>query len=459
MKVATDARAFTEHGFRAREFFAHEIVWFAKPYPDTMLKLDARGVPRARVEAGRCLQVNVYSSQLDGLPDELFTDRAVNWHGQHFGKRGLIAAAGLFVEHGSAFVTLLQSDLCQQIFRSPHLRRAASARLNNRFRYWYLVLFNAILDLARDLGLDAVYSPTAAHILATTAKPVSPELFVQIYDSVAHRYQCRKQTVGRAEYWVVPLMLNDERIAPLSEATEAGLTRRPRKVICVTHDVEEDVDTTVGKPECREALARMLAIERAHGVRTTYCILGTLLGEKAPVIAAHDDHAVAFHSFDHRVEDLSQLERVRRVDLQVKGYRPPQSVITAEVTDYALAYWNFEWLLSSARSLGSSEPHLEKGIVKIPVHLDDYPLHTGALTPAEWMRRLNALIAAHDFVAVGLHDCYARHWLDGYGQLLAQLERSGELWTCDQVAHRVLFENRLRPASLRPSNTQEAVAV
>ena len=195
-----------------------------------------------------------------------------------------------------------------------------------------------------------------------------------------------------------------------------------------------------------------------HGVRATYSVLGTLWREKAPLIAAHDDHAVAFHSFDHRCEDLSQLARVRRVDLQVKGYRPPRSVITAEVTDYTLAYWNFEWLLSSARSLGCSEPRLENGIVKIPIQLDDWGLHTGEQTVAQWMQRLDALVAAHDFVAIGLHDCYARHWLDGYGELLEQLKGAGELWTCDQVVHRVRFENTLRPTAPRASCTGAAAA-
>ena len=52
VRVATDASAFVERGFRRREFFAHEVVWFPKPYPDTMLKLDVRGVARARVTGG-----------------------------------------------------------------------------------------------------------------------------------------------------------------------------------------------------------------------------------------------------------------------------------------------------------------------------------------------------------------------------------------------------------------------
>jgi hypothetical protein len=200
----------------------------------------------------------------------------------------------------------------------------------------------------------------------------------------------------------------------------------------------------------------MLAIERARGVRATYSVLGTLWREKAPLIVAHDDHSVAFHSYDHRLDDLRQLERVRRVDLQVKGYRPPQSLITAEVTDYALAYWNFEWLLCSAYSLGFSKPRLENGIVKIPIHLDDYPMHAGELTRSQWTERLRALVATQDFVAVGLHDCYARHWLADYEELIEWLAQAGELLTCDQVVNRVLFENALRPPTVALTQTVNA---
>ena len=225
MKVARDASEFVRRGFRAREFFPHEVVWLPKPYPDTFLQLERRGVTRARAVAGACVQINVYSSRLDGLPEALFTDRAVNWHGQQYGKKGLIAAAGLFVEGRSAFVTLLQSDLCQQIHRSPELKRAASARLNNRFRYWYLIVMNAILDFACDRDLERVYSPTAAHIVATTRKPVVRDLFEQIYDAAGARYDCRRETVDGAEYWAVAPARNAARVVRLPEAAGEGVER------------------------------------------------------------------------------------------------------------------------------------------------------------------------------------------------------------------------------------------
>jgi hypothetical protein len=357
-----------------------------------------------------------------------------------------VAAGGLFLEGDRAFVTLLQSDLCQQIYRSADLKAAASARLNNRFRYWDLMLVNAILDVARDAGLTHVHAPTAATIVGAIRKPIAPDLFTRVYDAVGARYVCARERVDAAEYWTIPLAANADRIVHLRRP-EADAPAAPRDVvrpvICVCHDIEEDVDTAVAPADCRAALDGMLAIEAERGVGATYAILGRIFARAAPLVRAAGRHSVAFHSFDHRHDDCGQLPRVREVDLQVQGYRPPRSVITAELSAYDLAYWNFEWLLSSARSLGIDEPRLEHGIAKIPVALDDYPLHTGTTTRAAWIERLRREVASRPFVAVGLHDCYAREWLDWYPDLLAMLAEAGELCTVDDVVHRLRFATAL----------------
>ena len=48
----------------------------------------------------------------------------------------------------------------------------------------------------------------------------------------------------------------------------------------------------------------------------------------------------------------SSSVRVATIDYRIKGYRPAQSRITAELTDANLAFHNFEWLASSRYSLG-----------------------------------------------------------------------------------------------------------
>jgi peptidoglycan/xylan/chitin deacetylase (PgdA/CDA1 family) len=219
-----------------------------------------------------------------------------------------------------------------------------------------------------------------------------------------------------------------------------------RKTICIVHDIEEDVDTEVDPAACRAALGRMLAIEREHGVPATYSVLGRLFRDKAAVIRAQGDHALAFHSFDHRLDDLSQLARVREVDLQIKGYRPPRSQLTGELTDYALVYRNFEWVMCSELVFEFQQPKVENGLVKVPVYMDDWMLHTGELTRARWEPRLLYEIDHRDFVAFGLHDCYAEHWLDWYGELLEALKKRGEVVTVEEAVSRAWRAHALAPS-------------
>jgi peptidoglycan/xylan/chitin deacetylase (PgdA/CDA1 family) len=182
----------------------------------------------------------------------------------------------------------------------------------------------------------------------------------------------------------------------------------------------------------------MLEIQARHGVHATYNVVGTLFREKHAAITA-GGHAIGFHSYNHCIDEPGQLPRTREIDLQVRGYRPPQSVLTAELSDYNLTYFNFEWLLTSARSFGFDECRLENGIAKIPVHLDDHPLHTGAMDYASWRACLGRLVDTRDVVVVGLHDCYAPRWLDRYEELLAELRAKGEVVTCDALADRLFL--------------------
>lgn len=420
-------------GLPRRACFAHEVAWLDKPYPDTFLQLERRGVGEDVAGKGRAWQLNLYARDLEGFPEELFRDTTVNWHRQQMGRPGLVGAAGVHEADGDLFVTLMQSDLCQQIFRNPELRRRCKTRLDNRFGEWPALLLNAVLDAALARGLGVVYVPTAGQILSGIKRAVDPTLFSRIYDEPPQRYPCRRVRIGAAEYWAIAPAAARGRVVALEAvaAPEASAPRRP--TICVFHDIEGGVDTGVSEAQCREHLLRMLSIEAGRGVRATYNVLGTLFAATRDVVAAHG-HAVGFHTFDHAAGAHDQLSRVRELDLQVRGYRPARSVLTPELTEYRLAYLNFEWLLCSRVTFGFEECRLEGGIAKIPVHLDDYSLHTGETTYPAWIARLRRLLVTHPFVAIGLHDCYARHWLDPFDDLLAELAATGTLTTCDDVA-------------------------
>jgi peptidoglycan/xylan/chitin deacetylase (PgdA/CDA1 family) len=210
-----------------------------------------------------------------------------------------------------------------------------------------------------------------------------------------------------------------------------------------------------------QRLAEMLAIERKGNVRATYCVVGCFLDEVRAQIEA-GGHCLAFHTYDHRVNRFwplpkardtvlrllshgrgpagsDQLARVREVDYRIKGYRPSQSKITRELSDRRLCFHNFEWLASSAHSLGSQVPGLKNRIVKIPILLDDFDMYARGLPYEQWERRALQLVRENDFVALSLHDCYADFWLPHYEGFLAKLGALGRFKTMDELASETFF--------------------
>src|ERR1700720_2924385 len=98
MKTCYSAEPFVAKGFRRRIFFPHQAIALRKAYPDTFAQLEKRGVPAAQATRLEVWQLNLYSTWVDDLPFALFTDPMVNWHKQQFGRMGLIACAGLFID-------------------------------------------------------------------------------------------------------------------------------------------------------------------------------------------------------------------------------------------------------------------------------------------------------------------------------------------------------------------------
>lgn len=399
-------------------------------------------MPRRLLEAGSFLQLNLYTTDFYDLPNELFWHPEINWHHQQLGVKGLIAAAGLWIRNSEATITTVQSDVCQQLYRHVDLKRAHKTQVETHFKHWYAVLFNAVLDFCSLRGLSVLYSPTGHQIVGNTRKKVVPDLFLRIYDYPPSRYVCRRTSYYNSECWEIPVEVNAPRVARLREArTIPKRGASHRRKICIFHDVEEDVDTTISAAECSDNLNRMLQIEKEFGLDATYDVLGSLLARKKKTIqASNPRHSIAFHSFNHRLEDLKQLDQCRNVDLRVRGYRPPRSRITAELTDYNLTFSNFEWFASSAYSFGFDRCKLENGLVKIPIDLDDHPLFTGQVGYEYWERNLLKHAREKQFLAFGLHDCYAGLWLTRYPQLLHKLAEIGDFVSADELSDGIFLE-------------------
>ncbi len=432
--------SFFKTGIRRGEFFAHTVVELKKKYPDALLLMEGRGFSYGDLEQGSFLQVNVYARDVGEFPDELFLDRTVNWHNQGFGIKGLVGSAGLYEhEPGRVFVTILQSDLLQQIHRGGPLRSYKS-RVENRFKHWARITLAAVLNSTARRGGDAVYVPTSNTITSLLKKKVNPQIFEKIYDEPARSANAERCDYKGFEYWKIDLSTASREYAGYYiEAPGFRIDGGANKVICILHDIEENIDSPATETACRKNLDRMLAIEKQHGLKCTYNVLGTIFPRTGPRIM-RDGHDVGFHSFNHALKDQQQLPKVRETDQQIKGYRPPQSELTGELGAYNLCYWNFEWLASSAYSLGARQPFIKREIAYIPIDIDDNVLHTNDMNIDQWLAHILEGVRNSAFYAFSLHDCYADQWIVRYDELLDQILKMAECRTCDNIAGQLFME-------------------
>lgn len=434
------AEAFTSRGYKLRHFFPHRIHHLPKCGPDAF-RIAASICGVRDPAAHRQLVLYAQDALIEDLPREVFFDDDVIWHQQQFGRPGQVATGNLVLDGRILRATILVSDLVQRISR----RRDLKTRVEARFKGWVHMLLNGVLDFALGRGIDTVAVPRASLVLEHTARDrdVDPELYRRIYDETVRTLLSPRRD---GDWWLIDV--DPTRVVRLRtgrEALPAGRT------ICVCHDVERgfghlDVDprfAASADETSRRSLESMLAIEEDMRVRATYNVLGLLLPEVRRQIEP-GGHALAFHSYDHRVggrqrlrevlRRARQLSRCREVDYRIKGYRPPRSRVGSELSDANLLFHNFEWLASSQHSLARRQPGLTGGIVKIPIAIDDFDLHRGRLPYDRWEDRVVELLGAGDFGAVCLHDCYGPHWLSRYRGLLDRIQSLGRVVTMDELA-------------------------
>jgi hypothetical protein len=449
---------FLERGFKKRHVFPHRMYYLPKCGPD--------GFKLANWMCGPCRPDQLWELVLYAddavvaeFPRELFFDDDVVWHQQQFGKSGQIATADLAVVGRTVCTAGHVSDVFQRISR----RREYKTRIETKLQGWTYLVVNGILNFALERDLDVVRTPTAALALRHTdpQRQVDGDIFDRIYDlSVRRIYRCREES----GWWTIPLEDNRDRIVrPVRHEEPLAAV----KTICVCHDIERGLGHRGIEPAfARHAdqvspghLARMLDIEAAAGVRATYNVVGAILPEVRGGIEA-GGHCLGFHSFDHTVDapDLlrrvrdrvlgrtrstptDQLPRCRKIDYRIKGYRPPQSRVTPELSDENLCHHNFEWLAVSEHYLQIAAPEMRNRIVRIPIAMDDFDLHR-TLPYDRWEARLLEKVwRRQEFTAISLHDCYGDRWLPNYERLLEKLRPLGTFKTLDEVAAGVCLEN------------------
>jgi hypothetical protein len=421
---------FVARGFRASRFFPHRVLFLPKSGPDGYKLAWRMGGFRT---PSTMWEIVLYAdpATLDEFPADLFFDDDLVWHQQQFGIPGQLATASAVVDGSTVWSFVHIADLVQRIGR----RREHKTRIETLFGGWHDMLLNALLAFAVDRGAKDLRLATAELALEHTdpRRTVGPELFDRVYDrDVVRLYDARRD--GR--WWSLDLGGNRDRVV---EHTIEDTPHELPKIVCVCHDVEADLGhvgvdaalSEVARGAWRSRVQEMLAVEETVGVPATYNVVGALLDEvRGPIERA--GHCLAFHSYDHG--DGRQLDRCRRVDYRLKGYRPPRSLLTRELSDENLLFHNFEWLANSARSLGKTAPQLANGLVRIPIDFDDFSLYTGKRDYDTWEAAALEAIEQRSLVVFSLHDCYGHLWLERYAGFLERVQELARPLTLDELA-------------------------
>ena len=175
------------------------------------------------------------------------------------------------------------------------------------------------------------------------------------------------------------------------------------------HDIEQNLDSKADPHLCRQMVKEFLAIEKQFGVSATYNVVGKLFQEQPDIIEwiLEAGQEVAFHSYNHpsdwRAEhDASEVKLCRDISALPRGYRSPQSAWDQSTLQ---SLWAHGFLWNAEDETQRDEPYfVHKGLVRLPIAADDWPLHQGRMSVEQWIQQFAHLLRKRSYFAIGSHD-------------------------------------------------------
>ena len=180
-------------------------------------------------------------------------------------------------------------------------------------------------------------------------------------------------------------------------------------IVTFYHDIEQDYDSDADPQKCREFVRRLTELEKNNGARATYNVVGALQLAQPDLVEMIEaaGHEVAFHSCNHHVDwnpshYADEVHQCRQVSKRPKGYRSPRSQWNQDTLE---ALWDAGFLWSAENEHRVSEPYfIHKGLVRLPILTDEWPIVQGRMDHEEWHQRFEDAVRKRPYVAIGLHD-------------------------------------------------------
>ena len=181
-----------------------------------------------------------------------------------------------------------------------------------------------------------------------------------------------------------------------------------QSMVTFYHDIEQNLDSDADVSQCRRMVEEFLNIERDHKISVTYNVVGKIFEQQPDLIEKIQKagQEVAFHSYQHYSDwrpryYAEEIKLCRQVADQPAGYRSPQSRWNRK-TLKTLYENGFLW---NAEADPQQEPYfVYKGLVRLPIFDDDWPLHTHKMNCAQWVDRYKQSLHKRSYLAFGSHD-------------------------------------------------------
>jgi hypothetical protein len=182
-------------------------------------------------------------------------------------------------------------------------------------------------------------------------------------------------------------------------------------IITFFHDIEQDYDSQADPKACRQMVDEFLQLEKKYNVPATYNVVGKIFNKQPELIESISQagQEVAFHSYNHQTDwkkeyYSDEIELCRRVSSIPVGYRSPRSQISESAIK---TIWEKGFLWNAEGDYHKEPYFIYKGLVRLPISGDDWPLYLGKVSADEWVLNFSKLLKSRTYIAFGLHDYIA----------------------------------------------------